>query len=204
MHSRHSVPHSHDTKRTFDWAIFILGFLGNAAEKCTTGLSIRKTERQSRERSKPNHASSNDGLAVVSFGDGQTALYSRMSGSAEGLSILRPLASGGWKVLLDLGKAVSFAMSILSLCALLDTAFFLPATRWEERLLASVARIGLAGCVCLISGLLFHFSEPQVPLARTLPVRVFVWGLFGFSLLFVLGWYLDAYYVPLLWRNLPH
>ena len=95
-------------------------------------------------------------------------------------------------------------MSILSLCALLDTAFFIPATRWEDRLIASLARIGFAGCVCLISGMLFHFSQPQVPLSRTLPVRLFLWALSGFSLLFALGWYLDAYYVPLLWRNLPH
>jgi len=107
-------------------------------------------------------------------------------------------------VLLDLRKVVSFAMSILSLCALLDTAFFIPATRWEDRLVASVARIGLAGCVCLISGLLFHSSEPQVPLGRTLPVRLFLSALSGCTLLFALGWYLDAYYVPLLWRNLPH
>lgn len=107
-------------------------------------------------------------------------------------------------MLLDLGKAVSFATSLLSLCALLDSAFFIPATRWEDRLVASVARIGFAGCVCLISGVLFHFSQPQVPLARTLPVRVFVWAISGFSLLFALSWYLDAYYMPLFWRNLPH
>lgn len=107
-------------------------------------------------------------------------------------------------MLLDLGKAVSFATSLLSLCALLDSAFFIPATRWEDRLVASVARIGFAGCVCLISGVLFHISHPQVPLVRTLPVRVFVWAISGYSLLFALGWYLDAYYMPLFWRNLPH
>jgi hypothetical protein len=107
-------------------------------------------------------------------------------------------------LLLDLGKVVSFLMTILSLCTLLDTAFFVPATRWEDRLIASLARIGFAGCVCLISGLLFHFGEPKVPLAHTLPVRLFIWALSGFSLLFALGWYLDAYYVPLLWRNLPN
>lgn len=107
-------------------------------------------------------------------------------------------------MLLDLGKFASFVMSILSLCALLDTAFFVPATRWEDRLAASIARILFAGCVCLISGLLFHFSEPQVPLVRTLPVRLFLWAMSGFTLLFVLGWYLDAYYMPLFWRNLPH
>ena len=127
-----------------------------------------------------------------------------MSGNTKGPFASRPIASGGWNTLLDLSKAVSFATSILSLCALLGSAFFVPATRWEDRLVASVARVGLAGCVCLISGLLFHFSQPQVPLARTLPVRLFLWALSGFSLLFALGWYLDAYYVPLLWRNLPH
>jgi hypothetical protein len=67
-----------------------------------------------------------------------------------------------------------------------------------------MARIGFAGCVCLISGLLFHFAEPKVPLARTLSVRIFVWALSGFALLFALGWYVDAYCVPLLCRNLPH
>jgi hypothetical protein len=54
------------------------------------------------------------------------------------------------------------------------------------------------------SGLLFHLSQPHVPLARTLPVRLFFWALSGFALFFALGWYLDGYYVPLLWRNLPH
>jgi hypothetical protein len=132
------------------------------------------------------------------------ALYFPVWDKTKGSLAPRSFASGGWNTLLDLGKVVSFAMSILSLCALLDTAFFIPATRWEDRLVASVARIGFAGCICLISGLLFHFSEPHVPLARTLPVRLFVWALFGFALLFVLGWYLDTYYVPLLWRNLPH
>jgi hypothetical protein len=107
-------------------------------------------------------------------------------------------------MLLDLGKFVSFAMSILSLCVLLDTAFFVPATRWEDRFAASLARILFAGCVCMISGLLFHISQPQVPLARTLPVRLFLWAMSGFTLFFVLGWYLDAYYMPLFWRNLPH
>lgn len=107
-------------------------------------------------------------------------------------------------MLLDLAKVASFVMSILSLCALLDKAFFVPATRWEERLAASLAGIVFAGCVSLISGMLFHRSQPEVPLARTLPVRLCLWALSGFSLLFVLGWYLDAHYMPLFWRNLPH
>ena len=108
-------------------------------------------------------------------------------------------------MLLDLGRAISFALSLLSLYALLDTAFFLPATRWEERLAASFARIGLAACLSLISGMLFRYhARPEVPLTRTLPVRLFLWTLFGGALLFVLAWSLDIYYVPFLWRNQPH
>ena len=112
--------------------------------------------------------------------------------------------SGGWNTLLDLGKAGSFLMSVLSLCALLDSAFFVPATRWEDRLITSAAKVGFAGCVCLISGLLFHVSQPRVSIAHTLPVRLFLWAIAGFALFFFLGWYLDVYYMPLFWRNLPH
>jgi hypothetical protein len=108
-------------------------------------------------------------------------------------------------VLLDLGRVVSFAFSILSLYALLGTAFFVPGSRWEDRLIASLARIVLAGCVCIASGILFRFeTHPAVPLSRTLPVRMFVWALFGVAILFVVSWYIDVYYMPFFWRNLPH
>lgn len=117
---------------------------------------------------------------------------------------MRALAARGWNTLLDFGKVASFLMTILSLCALLDSAFFVPATRWEDRLIASLARAGFAGSMCLISGVLFHVSQPRVSIVRTLPVRVFLWAIAGFSLLFVLGWYVDVYYMPLFWRNLPH
>jgi hypothetical protein len=108
-------------------------------------------------------------------------------------------------MLVDLGRLVSLALSILSLYALLDSAFFVLATTWEERLILSIARIGLAACVCFASGLLFrHDSDPEVPLTKTLPVRMFFWTLFGVTVLFAVSWYLDVYYAPLLWRNLPH
>jgi hypothetical protein len=118
--------------------------------------------------------------------------------------VVWPPVAGGSNTLLDFGKVASFLMSILSLCALLDTAFFIPATRWEERLVASLARILLAGSVSVFSGVLFHFSQPNVPLTKTLPVRVFLWAIAGFSLFFALGWYVDVYYMPLFLRNLPH
>jgi hypothetical protein len=107
-------------------------------------------------------------------------------------------------MLLDLGRAVSLILSYISLYALLDSAFFVPATRWEDRLISSLSRIGLAACVCVASGLIFRESKvPDVPLVRTLPVRLFLWTLLGASVLFALSWYLDVYYVPLLWRNQP-
>jgi len=108
-------------------------------------------------------------------------------------------------VLLELGKALSFVMSILSLYALLVSAFFVPGSRWEERLVGSLSRIALAACVCFASGLLFRSTEPgEPPVTRTLPVQLFLWALAGMALLFLLSWYLEEYYVPLLWRNQPH
>ena len=106
---------------------------------------------------------------------------------------------------LEIGKALSFLMSILSLCALLESAFFVPGSRWEERLGGSLLRIGLAGCVCFASGLLFRSADhSDGSVVRTLPVKLFFWALTGMAVLFVLSWYLEEYYVPLLWRNQPH
>jgi hypothetical protein len=107
--------------------------------------------------------------------------------------------------LIDLGRAISLALSILSLYGMLDGAFFIPATRWEERLVGSIARVIIAACVCLASGFLFrHETEPASPLVRTLPVRLFLWTLFGCTLLFAISWFLDVYYMPMFWRNQPH
>jgi hypothetical protein len=113
-------------------------------------------------------------------------------------------AAGGSAMLLDLGRAVSLILTYISLYALLDSAFFVPGTRWEDRLIASFSRVVLAACICMASGLLFRESTfPEVPLVRTLPVRLFLWTLLGASVLFALSWYLDVYYLPLLWRNQP-
>jgi hypothetical protein len=107
-------------------------------------------------------------------------------------------------VLLDLGRALSFLLCILSLYAVIDTAFFLTATSWEQRLIASIARVVLAACICGASGMLFRYeTEPATPLSRTLPVRIFLWTLFGVIVLFFTAWFLDVYYVPLLWPNQP-
>jgi hypothetical protein len=108
-------------------------------------------------------------------------------------------------MLLEIGKALSLIMSILSLHALLVSAFFVPGSRWEERLANSLLRIVLAGCICFASGLLFQSTEKdEPPVMRTLPVRLFLWALAGMAVLFFLSWYLEEYYVPLLWKNQPH
>jgi hypothetical protein len=113
-------------------------------------------------------------------------------------------------MLLDLGKALSFLLSLLSLYPLLFTAFFVPGTHWQDRLLLSIDKAALAAFCCFVSGILFSLSEHHSPtlsareVLATLPVRLYFLALGGMALLFVASWYLETYYVPLLWKNLPH
>jgi hypothetical protein len=111
-------------------------------------------------------------------------------------------------VLLDLGKALSFILSILSLYAVLESAFFVPGSDWLERLNLSLLRIAIAACVCFASGILFalprpNHAESDMPITSTLPVQMFFWAMAAVAILSAVSWYLEVYYVPLLWRNLP-
>jgi hypothetical protein len=111
-------------------------------------------------------------------------------------------------MLLDLGKAVSLILSILSLYPVMLSAFFVPGTRWEDRLVLSLLKIASAACICFASGLLFTLdSRPSLravsSIFSTLPVRIFLWAMSAMTVLFVASWYLEEYYVPLLWRNQP-
>ncbi len=99
---------------------------------------------------------------------------------------------------LDLARAISFFITMLSLLALFNTAFFIIGATWKQRLLACITRVALAACISLASGLLFrHSTHPAVPLSKTLPVRVFLWTLFVVMVFFAAAWYLDVYYIPL-------
>jgi len=105
--------------------------------------------------------------------------------------------------MLDLGKAVALILSILSLYPVMLSAFFVPGARWEDRLAMSLLRILLAACVCFASGLLFALHpRPSLrnlgTLMSTLPVRLFLWAMLAMAALFIVSWYLEEYYLPMM------
>lgn len=105
-------------------------------------------------------------------------------------------------MLLELARPLSFFLSMLSLYPVLVAAFFVPGTLWEERLVGALLRIALAGCMCLMSGLVFSRPSLENPegegLMATLPMRMFIWAMAGMALLFALSWYLEENFVPLM------
>jgi hypothetical protein len=91
-------------------------------------------------------------------------------------------------MVLDLGKLLSLYWTTVS-------AFFEPGSRWQERLLAALLRLTIAGCVCFASGLIFCWPAKANPdagqaLTATLPVRMFFWGAAAIAALFAVSWYL--------------
>ena len=110
---------------------------------------------------------------------------------------------------LEILRPVSLFLSILSLYPVVFSAFFVPGTHWEERLTMSLVKIALSACVCFASGFLFCPAPSpgrslEDRLLSTLPVQLFCWTLGGVIVLFFAAWYLEEYYVPLLWRNQPY
>ena len=98
-------------------------------------------------------------------------------------------------MLLDLAKALSFFVSIVSLYHAAIHTFFVPGAGWRERLLYALVRLGFSGCICLLSGLIFIWPARLNPdrnarLASTLPVRLFLWSTVIIAALFVSSWYL--------------
>jgi hypothetical protein len=112
-------------------------------------------------------------------------------------------------MLLDLTKALSFFVSMLALYPVVAGAFFVPGSHWQDRLILAAARTGLAGCLALVSGILF--AKPWVyqggagrRLMAALPVQIYLWTILGVAILFVLTSYLEEFYVPYLWKSLPY
>ncbi len=154
----------------------------------------------------------------ASFGS-QHPLMLRFCGELGYLGIKIQRRMGGWvwsgdsvrvrrRMLLDLSKVFSFVLSLMSLYPVLWNAFFVPGSRWEDRLWLSFGTVGAVCVRLLCERPVFCWPSRENPeaecaLLSTLPVRMFAWAVAGMAVLFVSSWYLDVYYVPLLWKNLP-
>jgi hypothetical protein len=97
--------------------------------------------------------------------------------------------------MLELAKAVSFLICILSLYWAAISAFFVPGAQWEERLWIAAFKLLATAAICFYSGMLFSWPSRSNPtafqrLTATLPVRLFFWAVGGIAVLFTLSWYL--------------
>jgi len=98
-------------------------------------------------------------------------------------------------MLLDLTKSLSFFATLLSLYPVVIDAFFLPATRWQDRLLLALSRLVISACIAFVSGIFFRWPSRSNPdagqaLTATLPIRLFLWSSLALTLLFTIYWYL--------------
>jgi hypothetical protein len=97
--------------------------------------------------------------------------------------------------MLEIAKAASFLVCILSLYWAAISAFFVPGAQWEERLWIAGFKMLAAAAICFYSGMIFSWPSRSNPTAfqritATLPVRLFLWALAGIAVLFTLSWYL--------------
>jgi hypothetical protein len=109
-------------------------------------------------------------------------------------------------LLLDIAKALSFFLSLLSLGPVVLSAFFVPGSRLEDRLVLALEKMALAGCVCFLSGILFlkpwqTEEETGKHLLDMLPVKMYLWTVLSVAVLFALSWYLEDFFMPYIWRN---
>jgi hypothetical protein len=132
------------------------------------------------------------------------------------LKAVFPTASAereGEPVFRELAKAVALILTIASIYALLGSAFFVPGSTWQGRLVAAIETLIMTGCVCFASGLLFTLTDQPSAnqaepagtrtLAQTLPVQLFFWSLGATVLLFLLSRFLEVFYIPFIWKNQP-
>jgi len=97
--------------------------------------------------------------------------------------------------MLEIAKAISFLLTVLSLFPVLLAAFFEPNTDWQQRMMAAALRLLIACCIAVISGLVFTWpakSNPdaQMTLLQTLPMKLFLWAAGFVAILFFAEWYL--------------
>ena len=97
--------------------------------------------------------------------------------------------------MLELAKAFSFLVCILSLYWAAISAFFVPGTQWEERMWVAAFKLVCAAAICFYSGMVFSWPSRTNPtafqrLTSTMPVRLFFWALGCITVLFAMSWYL--------------
>jgi hypothetical protein len=94
-------------------------------------------------------------------------------------------------MVLELGRAISFFLSLASLYAVVTNTFFVTATHWRTQLPVMLLHLAVAACVCFGSGLLFAYPGDR-KLTTTVPVRMFLWALTILPILFFVGWYVSC------------
>ena len=105
-------------------------------------------------------------------------------------------------MLLELAKFASLLLSILSLDAVLHSAFLEPGSNLQQRLLPSLDLLLVAAAVSLGSGYIFQLWDHKagkraVSVAGSLPMMIFWWGAGVIALLYALGWLLERYCLEL-------
>jgi hypothetical protein len=100
----------------------------------------------------------------------------------------------------EIAKPITLVFCMVSLYAVFHTAFLVPASDLDQRILDSLRLLTLAAGISLVSGLIFR--EPREErrgsgsrLIGTLPVRIFFWASGLMLVLFVVSWYLENYCV---------
>jgi hypothetical protein len=105
-------------------------------------------------------------------------------------------------VFLELAKFASLLLSILSLDAVLHSAFLEPGSNLQQRLFPSLDLLLVAAAVSLGSGYIFHVwdlkaGKRDASVAGSLPMMIFWWGAGVIALLYALGWLLERYCLEL-------
>lgn len=98
-------------------------------------------------------------------------------------------------MLLELAKPVALLLCLLSLYAVFHTAFLVPASDLQDRIIDSLELLAVAAGISLVAGLIFCESAPvdSGRLAASLPIQVFCWASSTMVLFFVASWYLESH-----------
>jgi hypothetical protein len=100
-------------------------------------------------------------------------------------------------LLVELVKPIALVMCLLSLCAVFNAAFLHPATGPDQEIWDVALLLSLSAGIAVSSGMIFRESTTDgiEPVTRTLPVRLFCWGVGAMVLLFLASWYLETHVI---------